>query len=119
MVSVLVLTNYVLLTTLLTPLLQPPLFPPLLLHISSSALLQQRVAGMIYCYDAWSKWFDKCCKQLQEEVEKQSKNRTQGQDKGGGKAGAGSKDTHDAKEKKEKLDEVGLLMWRVIGECVF
>lgn len=68
-----------------------------------AALLQQRVAGLVYCFKAWVKWYEKTAAQLREDLEKVAKAKTQAQEK----AGKAAKDTalQDA-ERKQKLDQV-------------
>jgi hypothetical protein len=68
------------------------------------ALLQQRVAGMVYCYSAWDKWHNKTVTQLREEIDRLVKAKGQAQEK----AGKTAKDTaQQDQEKRQKMDQVG------------
>jgi hypothetical protein len=62
--------------------------------------MQQRVAGMHFCYDAWIKWYEQTAALLREELDSVSKSKGQGQDK----AGKGAKDSTREVQGKTKKD---------------
>lgn len=66
-----------------------------------AAVLQQRIAGMYFCYEAWAKWYTETVKVLQKDLEAATK--AKGQDK----AGKGAKDSsRDAQGKSKSADKV-------------
>jgi len=71
-----------------------------------AAVLQQRVTGLMYCFDTWCKWLEDTATRLkakQEEKLKASK-----EDKPGGKGAKDSRDSQQSKDLKAELDLVGL-----------
>lgn len=74
-----------------------------------AGILQQRCAGPLYCYEAWSKWHKQAEDDLQEEMERLA--RPKGQAKGG--KGVKEREQQDSKT-KERLDQV-TLFWGCCG----
>lgn len=67
--------------------------------LSCAAVMQQRVAGMYFCYDSWTKWYEKTAGLLREELDSVSKGKGQGQDKAGK---AGKETTRELQGKSKK-----------------
>lgn len=77
-----------------------------------AALLQQRIAGMYFCYGAWNKWHTNIADQLTEELSALTKAGSKGPgqagDKAGGGKGAGKESAREAQGHKGKnADAVG------------
>lgn len=86
------------------PLTHPASVACRMYRLALAALLQQRVAGMVYCYSAWNKWHEKTCTQLREEMDRLVKAKTSAQEK----AGKAAKETaQQDQERKQKVDQVG------------
>lgn len=70
-----------------------------------AAVLQQRVAGLMYCSDTWCKWHEETVARLNSKRDEKLK--ASKDDKPGGKGAKDSRDTQQSKDLKAELDQVG------------
>lgn len=85
----------------------------------SVGVLQQRCAGLCYCYEAWSKWHKQTVDELTVEIDRLC--RPKGQAKGG--KGVKDREQQDSKT-KERVDQVGCCvcvagaLWGALGHSL-
>lgn len=84
-----------------------------------AAILQQRIAGMYFCYGAWNKWHTKIADQLTEELSALAKagKGPQAADKAGGKAGGKESAREAPGHKGKNADAVGVLRQSLLHGC--
>lgn len=69
-------------------------------RVASAALMQQRIAGLVFCYDAWAKWYQQARTQLSDRMEEVNNKLKVGKE-GADKGAKGAKEAMNAQQTKE------------------